>query len=151
MVLTVGAAKPSGQPTDWHNIPVDRIAQGEQRPDADYQSLTGEAPFYGTSCSAAVAAGVNADALFKSRARLDDLHVGPTGGLLRAAGWRTPLAPNGSLSYLGLIRAAKLTASWKPFDPTTVTSDPFLTPTTDKAYAYEGYGLLDRSTVLSRP
>lgn len=44
-VLTIGAAKAgTGQPTDWHDIPVDVIAQGEDRPAAGSASLTGEEP-----------------------------------------------------------------------------------------------------------
>jgi hypothetical protein len=148
-VLTVGAATPSGQPTDWHNIPVDLIAQGEQRRSADETSLRGYSTFNGTSCSAPVAAGVVAEALLRARARLGDPHVGPTHGLLHAARWHTALAPTGALGYPALLDAARAVAGWQPFDPSTLPDDPFLTPTTPAAYAYEGYGLLDRNDVAA--
>ena len=141
-VLTVGAAKArTGQPTDWHNVPVDVIAQGEERPMADGSSLTGEGSFVGTSCSAPVAAGVLAEALYRARVAVGDTGTGPRRGTL-LAGRR--------LTYLDLVAAAKSVAVWKTFDPSTVANDPFqafVTPTTPVAYAYEGYGLLDRPSV----
>ena len=152
-VLTVGAAKAtSGQPTDWHNIPVDVIAQGEARPAADFASLDGAETFIGTSCAAPIAAGVLAEALFRARVGTRDAHVGPTGGSLLTPSARPVGGPaaDGRLTYLELLDAARRVAEWKAFDPSTFTSDPmqaFSTPTTPAAYAYEGFGLLDKASI----
>jgi hypothetical protein len=157
-VLTVGAAKAkTGQPTDWHDIPVDVIAQGENRPAADSMSLHGEASFVGTSCAAPVAAGVIAEALYKARSALDSPAVGSARGSLLTPVRRPAQGPvsDGVLTYRDLIAASEAVAEWKPFDPNSVTADPdqaFVTPTTPLAFAYEGFGLLDRPNVarLSR-
>jgi hypothetical protein len=152
-VLAVGAAKAeTGQPTDWHNIPVDVIAQGEQRPAASSSSLTGQDVFYGTSCAAPVAAGVLGAALLEARAAMHAGRVGPVRGSLLAGG-RVPgkgPAADGRLSYLELLDAARSIAAWREFDPQSVSRDPFqafVTPTTQVAYAYEGFGLLDHRSV----
>jgi Subtilase family len=143
-VLAVGAAKAqTGQPTDWHNIPVDVIAQGEDRPAAAADSLTGEMTFYGTSCSSPVAAGVIAEALLLARRAAGDGHVGTGHGRLLTRGTT-------ALTYRDVISAAKAVATWKPFDPATVSDDPyqaFATPTSQAAFAYEGYGRLDRDSI----
>jgi hypothetical protein len=153
-VLAVGAAKArTGQPTNWHNIPVDVIAQGEERPSAASGTLDGETDFLGTSCSAPIAAGVLAEALLRTRQQTGDAGVGSRGGsLLKPARpiSRGPAA-DGRLTYIELFDAARAVAQWRAFDPTTVASDPiqaFATPTTPLGYAYEGSGLLDRASVL---
>jgi hypothetical protein len=140
-VLSVGAAKRgTGQPTDWHDIPVDVIAQGEERAAANSEDLSGEMTFYGTSCSAPIAAGVLAEALLQAREQVHDRHVGPAGGLLRLrAGERR--------TYLDLLADAKAIASWHALDPSTVVTDPFMTPTSPAAFAYEGFGVLERDSV----
>ena len=146
-VLTVGASKPvTDQPTDWHNVPVDLIAQGEARPAADYSSTDGEMTFSGTSCSTPITAGVLGEALYRARSAAGDAHVGVSQGALllnpRAA------SPAGRrVTYLQLFDAAKAVATWHTFDPRTLANDPFLTPTTQAGYAYEGYGVLDRQSV----
>lgn len=152
-VLTVGASKAgTGQPTDWHNVPVDVIAQGEERPAADSTSLTGQDIFVGTSCSAPIAAGVVAEALYRARKATGDRHVGARHGSLLnpARPVRTGPTAGGSLTYLELLDAARAVAGWRSFDPSTVTSDPtqaLATPTTPIAFVYEGFGLLDRASV----
>jgi hypothetical protein len=157
-VLAVGAAKArTGQPTDWHNVPVDLIAQGEDRPAAAAESLAGVGTFVGTSCSAPIAAGVLAEALYQARKATGDTGVGPRHGSLLVPKRRPRNGPaaDGRLTYLELFAAAKSVAQWKTFDPSTVVADPFqafATPTTPAAFAYEGYGLLDKPSVapLSR-
>lgn len=150
-VLTVGAAKAvTHQPTDWHNIPVDVIAQGEDRPAADSASLTGTETFIGTSCAAPIAAGVVGEALYRARSVLADKQVGPhTGSLLAGHVGHGPVA-DGRLTAAELLAAAKAVAVWHAFDPSTVASDPtqgLATPTTPAAFAYEGFGVLDRDSV----
>jgi hypothetical protein len=152
-VLAVGAAKArTGQPTNWHNIPVDVIAQGEERPAASSTSFDGETEFLGTSCAAPIAAGVLAEALLQARQRAGDAGVGSRGGSLLnpARPLRRGPAADGRLTYAELFDAARAIAQWRAFDPTTVAADPiqaFATPTTPLAYAYEGSGLLDRPSV----
>jgi hypothetical protein len=152
-VLTVGASKATtGQPTDWHNIPVDVIAQGESRPAADSTSLDGQDIFVGTSCSAPIAAGVIAEALYRARKAALDGHVGSAKGSLLAARHRLARGPaaDGVLSYLDLMSAARAVAAWKPFDPSALSADPtqaLATPTTPAGYAYEGFGVLDRDSI----
>jgi hypothetical protein len=154
-VLTVGAAKAgTGQPTDWHNIPVDVIAQGEDRAAADSTSLTGADVFVGTSCSAPIAAGVIAEALYRARSATGDRHVGARHGslLVPAHAIRTGPAAGGSLTYLELLDAARAVAGWRAFDPSTLSSDPtqaLTTPTTPAGFAYEGFGVLDRGSVAT--
>lgn len=148
-VLTVGASKAvTGQPTDWHNIPVDVIAQGELRAAADSRSTTGTMVFYGTSCSTPIVAGVLGEALLRARQAVGDFHVGPLHGALLDPSRSLPAsAARGKITYLELFAAAKAVAQWRPFDPSTMTQDPFLTPTTPVAYAYEGYGVLDHDSI----
>jgi hypothetical protein len=152
-VLAVGAAKArTGQPTDWHNIPVDVIAQGEERPAAAAESLTGQDTFIGTSCAAPIAAGVIAAALLAARDAAGDLGVGARHGSLLVPKHRPPAGPaaDGKLTYAELLAAAKAVAAWHAFDPGTVPADPFqafATPTTPVAYAYEGFGQLDKPSV----
>lgn len=152
-VLTVGASKArTGQPTDWHNIPVDVIAQGEERPAADNDTVDGEMTFVGTSSSAPVAAGVLGAALLRAREALGDRGVGARGGALLTTAVARAQGPltDRRLTYVELMQAAKSVAQWKDFDPSTVASDPlqaFVTPTTDASFAYQGYGVLDRESV----
>jgi hypothetical protein len=150
-VLAVGAAKAgSGQPTDWHNIPVDVIAQGEDRLAADSASLTGTEIFIGTSCSAPIAAGVIGEALYRARAALADSQVGPRNGSLLSGRVAHGPDADGRLTVSELLNAARAVATWHAFDPSTVSADPtqaFATPTTPAAFAYEGFGLLDRNSV----
>jgi hypothetical protein len=154
-VLAVGAAKArTGQPTNWHNIPVDVIAQGEERPAASSASLDKETEFLGTSCAAPIAAGVLAEALLRARQQAGDGGVGSRGGSLlkpsRPIG-RGPAA-DGRLTYTELFDAARAVAQWRTFDPMTLTNDPiqaFATPTSPFGYAYEGSGLLDRPSVAA--
>lgn len=148
-VLTVGASKAvTEQPTDWHNIPVDVIAQGELRPAADYRSTTGSMVFYGTSCSTPIAAGVLGEALLRARQAVGDFHVGPLNHALLVTTRAIPgPAADRKITYLELFAAAEAVAQWRAFDPSTMTQDPFLTPTTPVAYAYEGYGVLDQSSI----
>lgn len=57
---------------------------------------------------------------------------------------------DGRLTYTELFDAARAVGEWKAFDPSSIPADPyqaFATPTTPIAYAYEGYGLLDRASV----
>lgn len=147
-VFTVGAAKAvTGQPTDWHNIPVDVIAQGEDRPAASDSSITQKRTFEGTSCSAPVAAGVLAEALRRARQALRIPRSGVSdGALLRGPKRPGPLA-DGVLTYLELFTAAQSVAKWQPFDPTQPGPDPFFTPTTAGSFAYQGHGLLDRQSI----
>ena len=141
-VLTVGASKPDEQPTDWHNIPVDLLAQGESRPAADFLSTSGEMQFYGTSCSAPIVAGVLGEALIRARQALGDLQVGPRAGQLL-----TNPKTGARWSYLKLFDAARAVAQWHSFDPSTLAQDPFITPTTPVGYVYEGYGVVDRDSI----
>ena len=146
-VLSVGASKPgTGQPTDWHNIPVDLIAQGESRPAADYQSTAGESDFFGTSCSTPIVAGVLGEALYRARKILGDRQVGPVGGALLTNPRATGGAPR-RLDYLQLFADLRAVATWHAFDPSTLAQDPFFTPTTPLAYVYEGYGVVDRDSI----
>lgn len=150
-VLTVGASKAStGQPTDWHNIPVDVIAQGEQRPAADSSSLTGETTFTGTSASAPIVSGILAESLFQARVAAHDTHSGAIKGKLLRLSSQTIGTHENSRTYTDLFAAARAVAAWRTFDPASVATDPyqlFVTPTTPLAYAYQGYGNLDRSDV----
>jgi subtilisin family serine protease len=146
-VFTVGAAKPNGQPTNWHGIPVDVIAQGEQRPAAAEETTDGISTFLGTSCATPIAAGVLAQALLNARQAVGDTRTGARNGTLVVpapgrAPKTGPLADR-RLTRTELADAARAVAAWQPFDPSTVASDPLLTPTTDLSYAYQGHGLLD--------
>ena len=148
-VLTIGAARRDGQPTSWHNVPVDLIARGEQWPVAAPDSTTAEATFAGTSCSTPVAAGVVAEALRRARQAVGDRGVGSRGGSLvvPAAGRRPRSGPlaDGRLTRAETVSTARAWAAWQPFDPASAVPDPFMTPTTPAAFAYEGYGILDTS------
>lgn len=147
-VLTVGAAKAvTGQPTDWHNVPVDVIAQGEQRPAASHENTERRRMFDGTSCSAPVAAGVLAEALYQARRAAGAGRSGVwRGSLLSRNRAKGPLN-DGRLTYLELFAAAKAVAAWQPFDPASPPQDPRFTPTTPASFVYQGYGLLDRQHV----
>ncbi len=152
-ILTIGAAKPDGQPTNWHDIPVDVIAQGEQRPAAPQESTNGAGVFYGTSCSTPVAAGVIGDALLRVRRAVSDGGTGSRQGtLVVPAPGRRPLAgalADGRLTRQELVDVARHVATWATFDPSSLARDPLVTPTTDASYAYQGFGRLDRdSTAL---
>lgn len=144
-VIAVGAARVDGQPTSWHNVPVDVIAHGEQRPVAAARSTSAEDMFQGTSCSTPVTAGVIAEALRRARTVLGDRGVGSRGGSLLVPARRPRSGPlsDGRLTRPEIVATALAWAAWQPFDPSSAVRDPFVTPTTQAAYAYEGYGLLD--------
>jgi hypothetical protein len=151
-ILTVGAAKASGQPTNWHDIPVDVIAQGEARPAAGSKTINGQRFFLGTSCATPIAAGVIGKALLDARRAVADTGTGSRRGSLvvpapgtRRPG-RGPLA-DGTLGRAELVDAALSVAAWQPFDPGSLASDPLVTPTTSGSYAYQGHGRLDRDSI----
>jgi hypothetical protein len=150
-VLTIGAAEPeTGQPTNWHGIPVDVISYGERWPAAREESLDGVHEFRGTSNATPLAAGVIAAALLEARRSLGDEGVGPRGGsLIGTAGPLPASGPvaDGELLYSELFDTARAVARWVPFDPEDLPDNPFITPTTDRAFAYEGFGLLDDESV----
>jgi hypothetical protein len=151
-ILTVGAAKANGQPTNWHDIPVDVIAQGEARPAASPGSIQDQQFFLGTSCATPIAAGVIGQALLNARRAVADTGTGPRRGSLvvpapgtRKIG-RGPLA-DANLGRAELVDAALSVAAWQPFDPGSLVTDPLVTPTTSLSYAYQGHGRLDRDTI----
>jgi hypothetical protein len=151
-VLTVGAARKDGQPTSWHNVPVDVIARGEQWPVAAPDSTTGEVLFMGTSCSTPVAAGVIGEALRRTRAAVGDHGVGSRRRTLvvPGAGRRPRSGPlaDGRLTRAEVVATVRAWAAWQPFDAAGAVADPFVTPTTPAAFAYEGYGLVDASRTV---
>lgn len=150
-ILTIGAAKRNGQPTNWHDIPVDVIAQGEQRPAAPPQAISGTEVFYGTSCATPVAAGVIARALLQVRRQVRDHGTGARSGTLvkPAPGTRPQSGPlaNGSLTWREVLDAARAVAAWRDFDPSSLANDPLVTPSTQASYAYQGFGRLDIDSV----
>lgn len=151
-ILTVGAAKANGQPTNWHDIPVDVIAQGEARPAAADGSVSEAGTFVGTSAATPIAAGVIGQALLDARRAFGDTRTGPRGGSLIVPAPATRLPARGPLSdgRLGrveLVDAALSVAAWQPFDAASLAVDPLVTPTTDLSYAYQGHGRLDRDTI----
>lgn len=150
-ILTVGAAKANGQPTNWHDIPVDVIAQGEKRPAAPEESISGKSVFYGTSCATPVAAGAIGHALLQVRRAVRDHGTGARGGSLvkPAAGTRPRNGPlsDGSLTWSEVLDAARAVAAWREFAPGSLADDPLVTPTTPASFAYQGFGRLDTDSV----
>lgn len=150
-VLTIGAAEPeTGQPTNWHGIPVDVVSYGERWPAAQERSLDGVHEFRGTSNATPLAAGVIAAALLRTREAVGDENTGPRDGSLVADAESLPSTgplADGALGYRELFDVARAVARWVPFDAGALPDNPFITPTTDAAFAYEGFGLLDRASV----
>lgn len=148
-VLTVGAASPAnGQPTPWHNVPVDVIGYGQDWPSASSGSIDGTETFFGTSCATPVVAGVMGSALWNLRHDLAT-DKGP-GELIRiqrkehrpTAG---PLA-DGILNQHELRTLAAEAAQVVPFDVDGFLKDPSVTPDSDLAAAYAGHGLLNAAS-----
>jgi hypothetical protein len=81
-VTAVGGYDPqSHAPTGWHDVPVDVVADAENVPAAEADSLTGERAFIGTSAATPLAAGTAAQALLLARRELGDAG-GHAGSLL---------------------------------------------------------------------
>lgn len=147
-VMAVGAASPANdQPTSWHGVPVDLVAYGNDWPAAIDESHEEMGTFFGTSCSTALAAGVMAAALHGVRSELPTFKA--KGAVLVATGSRPSRGPlrDGVLTRQELIDAALAVARWVPLDSSKLAADPFVTPTTDESYLYQGFGLLDRRSV----
>lgn len=151
-ILTVGAAKANGQPTNWHDIPVDVVAQGEARPAASSGSVNDQQFFLGTSCATPIAAGVIGQALLNARRAFGDTATGSRNGSLvvPAPGTRRPASgplSDGKLTRAEVVDTALSTAAWQPFNPSSLATDPLVTPTTGLSYAYQGHGRLDRDSI----
>ena len=138
-VLTVGAARTNGQPTPWHDIPVDVISHGEQWPRARDDSTRGKGLFLGTSCAAPVAAGTIASALLETRRAVDDYGVGSRGGSLVVPAPGIALSgplKDGRLTRAEAVDAAKHAADWAQ-------------PALPGTFVTQGYGLLNKDSIPS--
>jgi hypothetical protein len=150
-VLTVGAASPgNGQPTPWHNVPVDVIGYGQDWPAATAASIDRADSFFGTSCATPVVAGVIGTALWNLRHSMATDKG--SGGLVRimSAALRPATGPfaDGILDQRELRTLAEQAAQFVPFDVNGFLRDPSVTPNTDLAAAYAGHGLLNAARAV---
>jgi hypothetical protein len=132
-VTAVGGYDPGSRaPTGWHDVPVDVVADAENVPAAQTDSLDGERAFIGTSAATPLAAGTAAEALLRTRRTLGDLGGHPASLVLSRSARPGPLA-DGRITRAELVEATLRAAT--PLSATTPLDSPVV-----------GWGRLDSSS-----
>lgn len=153
-VITVGAASPRNeQASSWHGVPVDVVSYGSAYPAAAPFATTGTQLFGGTSCATPLVAGFEGALLLAARRALGDADEGPRPGAVAAVHDGVSALPasgplaDGALTRDELETVLLRTAIPTAFDPTAPLEDPATTPATPAAYAFEGYGIVNRASL----
>jgi hypothetical protein len=160
-LMTVGAISPiNGQDHWWHSYPVDVSSFGSKwraagafgvqiRPDDDNVETR---DFGGTSCATPITAGVLSQVILKAREILGDTHGGQRPDQAVAVGPKSrapkegPLA-DGILTRLEAEEIVLKTPVPTPADPTTITWDYAVRPTTPAYFVHQGYGVVDKTSL----
>ena len=154
-VLTVGAVSPiNGQAHWWHSVPVDVSSFGSKWRAAAVYGVTRQEnrDFGGTSCATPVTAGVLSTLIERARIEFGDTVAGQRPN--QAVAVATPGADYPSTGPLadGVLTRSEAeamvqkTAFPVPFDPEKGTWDYAIRPTTATYYAYQGYGVVNRTS-----